>query len=152
MESQGKKREVLTGGSEKVYQKGWWKTGDKRQFKGGRIYYWREHGLPALDLEEIDRRPPFALRGDWGEEMQVYQKHVQSGAHWDRPGQVVWTDGARNLVTKEKSTYLSVGAGAYSPTHENLNFSARIGGEAVPARGEMGAMTLTVQRLSLIHI
>ena len=126
LETEGDRYEVLTGKSQKVYGKAWWKTGDKQQCKGSKMYYWVKKGQPELMLEEIGLRPLMMYHDDWDLHVETYQNHLQSGAYWATPGQVVWTDGARRTVTKEKSTYLSVGAGAFSPMHEHLNFTARI--------------------------
>jgi len=96
-----------------------------------------------LKLAGLGQQPPILLLQDWNEDIAIYQNNVQSGAYWRSSEQVAWTDGARKLITDRG---LCVGAGAYSETTAQLNFSERIGGEAVPIWGEMGAIALVLQQ------
>ncbi len=77
------------------------------------------------------------------QDAHAYQNALPSGKHWNAPGQVVWTDGSSQMLGPEEGLW--VGAGAYS-RDLSLCFAERIGGEAVPIRGELGAVALTLQR------
>ena len=96
--------------------------------------------LPAQDTLPFPYRREFPSSS---QDLHAYQNALPSGRHWNLDGQVVWTDGSRRMMGPEEG--LRVGAGAHS-RDPALCFSERIGGEAVPLRGELGAVALVLQR------
>jgi ribonuclease HI len=132
----------------KVYAKGWYVTGDKTLYQGTSLSIWTPARMGSCVMTPPRGTLPFAYRREFprvNQDAHVYQDALQSGGYWKAEGQVVWTDGSRKLLGPEEG--LRVGAGAYS-RDPALCFAERIGGEAVPLRGELGAVALTLRRAS----
>mmetsp|Transcript_24636 Transcript_24636/g.49971 ORF Transcript_24636/g.49971 Transcript_24636/m.49971 type:complete len:152 (+) Transcript_24636:363-818(+) len=78
LERMGEQHRLLQKHSAKVYAKNWWKSGDKRQHKGGELFYWRPQGAPDLKLEEMEQLPPVPLFEDWREDIMIVKQPIVS--------------------------------------------------------------------------
>ena len=136
---------------QKVYLKGWWRSGAKAYATGKQLTIWRK-GLTPTSTLFPDR---YALQVPFDHSITInegYLHHTPSGRYMRMfrdstplSGVVIWTDGSRrNVLTKGGSLELSVGGGAFC-VNTKLCFSIKIGGEPVAPRGEMGAIAHAVQ-------
>jgi len=146
LDGAGRRQDILTKNSPKVYSKGWSKSGDKTQRRGGPLVMWSVPGHPTPHLQEsgdLPPIPPFPPPPESDE--MTYVTHLPSGPHLGNPGYAGWTDGS------VRSGAESSGAGVWfreDPTLPALPpISTCIGGEPVIIRGEMGAMVLALRSI-----
>jgi len=146
LDAAGRAQQILTAKSNKVYSKGWSRTGDKTQRQGGPLMVWTAPGHPCPQLEEGDMLPPVPpFSPDQHDEAITYMQHLPSGPYLGDEGYVGWTDGS------VRSGAETAGAGVWfrdDPALPHIPpISTCIGGEPVIIRGEMGAMILALRAL-----
>jgi len=146
----GIKPEFLTPyGMDKVYHKGWWRTGSKATAKGQALKIWR-HNVRSTIHTYPDAYTLHAPYDHSREFTEGYIYHTPSGPYFSMyrrstptqaRGVVIWTDGSRRLI---ENRGLQVGAGLYS-MRAKVSTCLRVGGEAVSVRGEMGAIAYSLR-------
>eukprot|EP00961_Rhodomonas_salina_P195174 2635092-Rhodomonas_salina.2 len=144
----GKPHCLLTPDAAKVYQKGWYAHCDKKTFRGGTLQYWTKQGVLGVNFDHVSNELPFVYHDVAPPDVLAYQDRLPSCPYWqwhwkheESPAAVVWTDGSRRDLGPKIG--LRVGYGSHS-THQRYCLSGRVGGEAVPIRGEYATIAMVL--------